>query len=985
MKNNYYYLFLLCLFVTASVCGQKNPKMEEDAPFQKTLNFEGGISKEAAIAQFTKAYKLGKGNTFEAKKQSVDKTEMAHQRHQQFYKGIKVEFGMLITHGFNGSVVSVNGELYNASELNLTPSLSKTQGFERALIDTHAQKYLWEDALESKAMEYQKPEGELVIFPLVKTGVVRLAYKYDIYAMLPISREEIFVDAHSGEILYRNPIIKHANRLISAKETKQYSDRVEAMATGNAATRYSGTKSIETTYDATLAKFVLSDNTRGGGIVTYNCERTPTRPSTHFVDNDNEWTAAEFNNTNKDNAALDAHWGAEKTYDFWKNIFNRDSFDDNGSQIKSYVHYDDVLGGAGWDNATWNGSVMTYGDGNSFNALTSIDVCGHEIGHGVCSYTANLAYQNQSGAMNEGFSDIWGTCIEQYGRNGNLNAPADTAYPGSQAVWKIGEDLATQPLRSMSYPLTRGNPDTFKGSSYTTTADDGTCTPASGNDWCGVHNNSGVLNHWFYILSAGKSGTNNAPFSQRDTYAVTGIGMAKAAEIAYLIERDYLTSNSTFADARVASLAVAGNLYCGSSPEYIAVTDSWFAVNVGIKYTAYPNDVNLKSLNNSIVVACNTSFSPTVVFENTGTSTISSVTISYSIDGGTPTSTSWSGSLPVCSTQSFPFTIGALTRGTHVLSVTTTITSDGNASNNTRTSLIVVNDAGTVNQLNTFNTAADVLVAIDEAGTNSMWERGSSTKTQLSNTVAGNSPVYATKLAGTYPDKTKAFLVSQCYNLSNVASPVLKFNMAFDLETDWDIIYMQYSTNDGSSWSTLGTSTDANWYTSSRLPNGTDCFNCIGSQWTGEGALTNPRGGINAQMREYSYSLAQFGNGGATPESNIMFRFVMHTDDAVAEEGVLIDNFVIDGTILATAENIFNTFSVYPNPSKGTVTLSLSTNSDVKVNLFDISGRNIYTKVFNNSDISFNQELKFNSLSKGVYILNVESDGKKASKKLVIE
>jgi len=88
---------------------------------------------------------------------------------------------------------------------------------------------------------------------------------------------------------------------------------------------------------------------------------------------------------------------------------------------------------------------------------------------------------------------------------------------------------------------------------------------------------------------------------------------------------------------------------------------------------------------------------------------------------------------------------------------------------------------------------------------------------------------------------------------------------------------------------------------------------------------------------------------------------------------------------LSTTENNFNSFSVYPNPSKGTVTLSLSTVSDVKVSLYDISGRNIYTKSFNNSDISFNQELKFNALSKGVYLLNVESDGKKASKKLIIE
>jgi hypothetical protein len=208
--------------------------------------------------------------------------------------------------------------------------------------------------------------------------------------------------------------------------------------------------------------------------------------------------------------------------------------------------------------------------------------------------------------------------------------------------------------------------------------------------------------------------------------------------------------------------------------------------------------------------------------------------------------------------------------------------------------------------------------------------------------------------------------------------------MAYDFETDWDIMYMEYSI-DGTTWTALGTGISPTWYTSDRTPNGTDCFNCIGGQWTGEGALANPRGdGINAKMREYSYDLSTFGLGGATPQSNILFRFVFVSDEAVAEEGAIIDNFVVEEN-LSTAENAFNSFAVSPNPSKGTVILSLSTDSDVKVSLFDISGRNIYNNTYSNSDIIFNQELKFNNLSKGIYLLNVESNGKKASKKLIIE
>ncbi|MES2543754.1 MAG: M4 family metallopeptidase [Bacteroidota bacterium] len=980
MKKNYYYSFLFALFITISVTGQVNNKIKDGTAFQRTLKFENGESTDAGITAFMNAYKLGKGNSFQAQTASVDRTGMSHQRQQQFYKGIKVEFGMLITHTLNGKLTSINGELYNASGLNLTPTITKSQGLTKAMISTNATKFLWDDENQASLMGYKKPEGELVVFPLVVTGEVKLAYKYDVYTTQPISRAEIFIDAQNGNVLYKNPIIKHATNLISDKEIKEYAKKVELITTGNAATRYSGARNIETSFDSSISKYVLNDATRGLGINTYNCERTNTRPSTNFVDDDNDWSDGNYAtaSTTKDNAALDAHWGAEMTYDFWKNIFNRNSFDNNGAIIKSYVHFDDDPSTpAGWYNANWNGSAMTYGDGTN-KPLTALDVCGHEIGHAVCTYTANLAYQNQSGGMNEGYSDIWGACIEQYGRNGSLTGPY------INKIWQIGEDFTQGGLRNMSLPLAKGNPDTYLGTNWTVTADDGACTPnGNTNDYCGVHNNSGVMNFWFYLVTVGKSGTNNAPVP--DNYIVTGIGMAKSAEIAYFAERDYLTANSTFADARLATLAVAGSLYCASSPEFIAVTNAWYAVNVGEEYVGVPDDINLKTVAGNTSVGCNGAFSPSITFENGGSNPITSVDISYAVDGGTATLETWTGNLAVCSSEVYPLNISGLTRGTHTLSVTTTIVNDGVATNNTKSTSITLNDAGVVGVVNPFTTAADGLVSIDEAGTNTVWARGNSTKTQLSNTVAGGSAVYATKLAGKYPDKTKAFLVSQCYDLSSVNTPVVKFNMAYDFETNWDLLYMEYSTDGGTAWSTLGTGTSPTWYTNSRLPNGTDCFNCIGGQWTGEGNLQNPRGdGINAKMREYSYDLSAFGLGGATPASNILFRFVFHSDESAVEEGAIIDNFVVEGT-LSSAHNDFNVFSVSPNPSKGTVTLSLSTNSEVKVSLYDISGRNIYNKTYSNSDVTFNQELKFNSLSKGIYLLNVESEGKKASKKLIIE
>jgi Zn-dependent metalloprotease len=108
----------------------------------------------------------------------------------------------------DNNVISINGEVYDAKNVTLTPTLTSEKAFQLALTNIGAQKYLWEDVEQSKIVDYEKPIGEIVLFPIVKSGVVTLSYKYDIYALEPVSRNEIYVDAHNGKILYKNPIIK---------------------------------------------------------------------------------------------------------------------------------------------------------------------------------------------------------------------------------------------------------------------------------------------------------------------------------------------------------------------------------------------------------------------------------------------------------------------------------------------------------------------------------------------------------------------------------------------------------------------------------------------------------------------------------------------------------------------------------------------------------------------------------------------------------
>ncbi|UOQ66433.1 M4 family metallopeptidase [Hymenobacter volaticus] len=481
----------------------------------------------------------------------TDGMGFVHEKYNQYYKGIKVEHAAYTLHAKQGNVESMSGQIERIEGLKTSPAMDAATALRYALAFVGATQYMWDDAVEEaglKQMENDptatyRPQGELVIVRNDRNpnpglhGKPTLAWKFNVYAKAPISRAYIYVDAETGEIVLQDAIIKHV------------------AATGTVATKYSGTQSSATS--TTTGGYYLREATRGLGIETYNCKKGSSyTTAVDFVDADNNWT--EYANTNFDNAALDAHWGAQAVYDYWKNVHARNSYNNAGAKIRSYVHFDDTPGdGKGYENAYWNGSVMTYGDGYTrFDPLTSLDVCAHEIGHAVCSSTANLTYSNESGALNEGFSDIWGAAVEYY------KAP-------NKATWLIGEDIdkVRPALRSMSDPNAEGQPDTYKGTNwYAGTGDNG-----------GVHTNSGVLNHWFYILSVGKTGTNDIGSS----FSVTGIGIDAAAKIAYRTESVYLTSSSNYAAARTYSIQAATDLYGAGSTQVTAVTNAWYAVGVG--------------------------------------------------------------------------------------------------------------------------------------------------------------------------------------------------------------------------------------------------------------------------------------------------------------------------------------------------------------------------------------------------------------------
>jgi len=479
------------------------------------------------------------GFTLKLQKTETDNLGYKHHQYKQFYNEIPIEWSRFTVHELDGKIRSLNGRILKSLAMDNGIELTGEAALQLALDHINARTYKWELPNEELLLKQQSknpnasyfPQKELVYFcPEPNGRNYRLAFKFNIYAHEPLSRSDIYVDAVDGTILFENNQIHIAD------------------VTGTAVTAYSGTQTIIT--DNNGGNFRLREAGRGNGIETYDMNQgTNYGNAVDFTDNDNFWNNV---NGNQDEVATDAHWGAEMTYDYFFNSYGRNSIDGNGMALLSYVHYN-----SGYSNAFWDGQRMTYGDGSgNYNPFTALDIAGHEVTHGLTDFSANLVYSYESGALNESFSDIFGTSIEFYGKP-------------NQANWLVGEDIGVT-LRSMSDPNTYGDPDTYQGNNWATgTGDNG-----------GVHTNSGVQNFWYYILTNGGTGTND----NGDNYNIAGIGLGNAGAIAFRNLTVYLSSNSQYADARFYAIQSAIDLFGACSPEVIATTDAWYAVGVGLPF-----------------------------------------------------------------------------------------------------------------------------------------------------------------------------------------------------------------------------------------------------------------------------------------------------------------------------------------------------------------------------------------------------------------
>jgi len=566
MKN--YSVILLSIFLGIKVNAQNAHIVVSDSkantalleysagkivPCYITFKDNYNLAPQMAFIELSDELSIRNEDTWKILRSEQDDIGYTHHRYQQYYKGIKVEQGEFIIHEKNNRTVSANGDFIDNIDLSIIPGVTRTAALNFALADINATTYKWQFAGEEnwykqimnnpKATLY--PKAELVIIRLNNNIATkekqRLAWKFDIYTHDPNGRWFVYVDANTGDILDKV-------------------DRIcEFVAPGIANTKYSGVQPIVSD-SLGPNNFRLRDYSRGAPIATYDMNKgTSYGSAVDFTDDNNVWDSI----TNQDNAAYDAHHGAEKTWDYFNSVHGRNSYDNFGSPLISYIHYSN-----NYNNAFWNGSVMTYGDGNgsTFSPLTTIDICGHELTHGVTGNTSNLVYSYESGALNESFSDIFGTCIDFF------------AFPGS-ANWKLGEQCYTpgtsgDALRHLDNPNAASDPDTYLGTFWWT----------SSGDNGGVHTNSGVQNFWFYLLSQGGTGTNDVGFN----YNVSAIGMANARLIAYRNNAYYLTSGSVYADARRYSIIAAADIFGPCSNEMIQTNNAWNAVGVTGTFSGNP-------------------------------------------------------------------------------------------------------------------------------------------------------------------------------------------------------------------------------------------------------------------------------------------------------------------------------------------------------------------------------------------------------------
>ncbi len=546
-KDNICLLFLL-LLLSPSVDAQQNRNQEflsiTDSTSELeffTIKNEINITAEEFLKNYLSVLDLAPNSEMRLVRAEQDELNFTHSRYQQFVNNYKVMEGEMIIHEKGGRVQYINGMYMQVNPQSSTVLINENQGLQTALKEIKSVDYLWlnpeaeanyrKTKKDSSASLY--PKGELMYIALPghtkENKVYRLCWKYSISVNPATESYDVYVDAASGAMANKIPLTFACNA-------------------GSSTTLWNGPR--------TLYTYLFSGNYLSLGdcnpaqVQTLNGNGNDNGTgAVYYTDADNNWP-----NTPLGQYIAQAHFSGQQVRNYYATIHGREGYDNIGHDYKTYLN-PGYTGNAFYRNATQAVSFGGNADGSS--PYITLDVVGHEHTHGMVHFTSNLTYAGESGALNESFADCLGEAIEAW----TLGSPD----------WVCAGELDT--IRSFINPNDKGQPDTYLGTNWYPGP---ACTPSGGNDFCGVHTNSGVQNYWFYLLSVGGAGTNDLNFP----YCVEGIGINKARMIAYRCMVN-LTSGSGYGLARLASIQAAKDLYGVNSNEALQTANAWCAVGVG--------------------------------------------------------------------------------------------------------------------------------------------------------------------------------------------------------------------------------------------------------------------------------------------------------------------------------------------------------------------------------------------------------------------
>ncbi|MGQ0846997.1 MAG: M4 family metallopeptidase [Sporichthyaceae bacterium] len=502
---------------------------------------------------------LGERNGVKVVDVVADPNGATHVRMDRTFAGLPVVGGDFVVHRSAAGAWEPASATFTAAldGLNLTPGLDAAGAISRLALGT--------DALRATLTGTPR----LVIDTV--GGPVALAWEVPTAGTRPDgtpSRLLTYVDAASGAVRWADDSIH------TVEGPNHTAEGVGEAAEGEGRSLYLGTVPLRTSLLDGL--FTLKDLSRGGGFTADAQNRadnclpiglslcTSNAPADQFTDDDNRW--GNGSELNRQSAAVDAQYGSDVTWDYFKAVHKRSGVGNDGVGVYSRVHY-----GEDYANAFWSDEClcMTFGDGDrkTLGPLVSLDITGHEITHGVTTRTARLNNSGEAGGLNEATSDIFGTMIEFYSKNEDDKPD----YLVGETVFLDKQDKDGQPnaIRYMWEPsLDKQSPDCYH----------------SAVDQLDVHLSAGPANHFFYLLAEGSERKTIAGIEYAsptcDGKKVAGIGRDAAAKIWYRALTMYFTSNMTYPDAREAVLRAAKDLHGDKSTELAVTEAAWSAVNV---------------------------------------------------------------------------------------------------------------------------------------------------------------------------------------------------------------------------------------------------------------------------------------------------------------------------------------------------------------------------------------------------------------------